>query len=232
MNQANPFAPVTRPAPPPAITPVDVSEALQTDPPPGLDGVLEALLKGGATVADEPEVVLEPRRPGGPGRMPGSPNKRKILKYSHKALADAMILNPNLTGKELASLFGRTPQWVYLVQGSDAFQSYLAQRQAEILDPSLRATLQERARALTLRSMEVMHDKLQRPIEAIPDQFALRAFELASKASALGGNAPPPPAEPGSHLPELARRLDALMRSAPQQIVDVASKDVVALPQE
>lgn len=238
MLQANPFAPLPRQAPPPpaALPPepaaIDVEAALMVDAPPSAEELLEALLKGDPTLqVEEAEDEAEPSyQPRGPGRPLGSKNKRKVLKYSHKALADAMLLNPSITGRQLAVLFGRTPQWVYLVQSTDAFQAYLSRRQEDLVDPSIRATLNERARALTLRSMEVMQEKLARPIDAIPDQFALRAFELAAKATALGGNAPPPPApNPGEFLPELARRLEALRSPAPQ-IVDVTSREVA--PQE
>jgi hypothetical protein len=141
-----------------------------------------------------------------------------------------MLLNPGVHGRQLAVLFGRTPQWVYLVQSTDAFQAYLSRRQEELIDPTIRATLNERARALTLRSMEVMQEKLSRSVEAIPDQFALRAFELAAKATALGGNAPPPPApNPGEFLPELARRLEAL-RSPQPEILNITAREVA--PQE
>lgn len=224
-QQRNPFAPPASKAPPP-VEAMDVSAALETDPPPELDDLVAQLLAGGAEAADEAEA---PRRPGGPGRMPGSPNKRKVLAYSHKALADAMILNPNLTGKQLASIFGRTPQWVYLVKSSDAFQAYLEKRQGDLLDPSLKASLEERARAIAMRSMEVMAEKLDRPSDAITDQFALRAFELTTKAAAVGGNAAPPPApNPGEFLPELASRLIALRGQASGAVVDVQAREVPA----
>jgi hypothetical protein len=215
-------------APEPAA--IDVEAALMTDAPPSAEELLEALLKGDPTLqvdeADDEGVEATPSQPRGPGRPLGSKGKRKVLKYSHKALADAMLLNPSIQGRQLATLFGRTPQWVYLVQSTDAFQAYLSRRQEDLVDPSIRATLNERAKALTLRSLEVMQEKLNRPVDAIPDQFALRAFELAAKATALGGNAPPPPApNPGEFLPELARRLEALRSPAPQ-IVDVTSREV------
>lgn len=232
----NPFAPkaaiaavvappVPSPAPPPAeVAAMDVSAALEVDAAPDLDELVEQLLAGGAPALGEP--AAEPRRPGGPGRMPGSPNKRKVLAYSHKALADAMILNPKLTGKELALIFDRTPQWVYLVKSSDAFQSYLERRQGELLDPTIKATLEQRAKAVAMRSMEVLAEKLDRPIDAIPDQFALRAFELTTKAAAIGGNAPPPPPpNPGEFLPELVNRLTAL-RGQASQAVDVVAREV------
>lgn len=208
---------------------MDVAAALETDPPPDVDELVAQLLAGGAEEAgvDEPS-ALEPRRPGGPGRMPGSPNKRKVLAYSHKALADAMILNPNLTGKQLASIFGRTPQWVYLVKSSDAFQAYLERRQGELVDPTIRTSLEERAKALALRSMEVMAEKLDRPVDAIPDQFALRAFELTSKAAALGGNAPPQVPNAAESLPELAARLVALRGQVFQPVIDVPAREVPA----
>ncbi len=222
----NPFAPPPEPAP----EAIDVAAALEVDAPPEIDELVSMLLSQGAQAVEEDGAteVAPPRRAGGPGRMPGSPNKRKVLAYSHKALADAMILNPNLNGKALAAIFGRTPQWVYLVKSSDAFQSYLERRQGELLDPTLKTTLEERAKAIALRSMEVMAEKLERPAESISDQFALRAFELTTKAAAVGGNAlPPAPPNPGEYLPELVTRL-TMLRGKALDAVDVPVREAAS----
>lgn len=213
---------ISRPAPPPpALVEEPVDEELPT-----ADEIVAQLLAGDPTL--HPEFVEEPRRRGGPGRMPGSQNKNKgRLKYSHKALADTIIMNPTLTGKELAEIFGRTPQWVYIVQNSDAFQQYLSQRQAELVDPAFRATLKEKVQALASRSIDVMAEKLDRSADLVPDTFALRAFELASKAAALGGNAPPPPPPSGAeYLPEIVERLTRLRGMASGQVVDVPSREI------
>jgi hypothetical protein len=195
-------------------------------PLPSPDEIVAQLLAGDPTL--HPEFESEPRRRGGPGRMPGSTNKNKgRLKYSHKALADTILMNPALTGRELAEIFGRSPQWVYIVQNSDAFQQYLSQRQTELVDPAFRATLKEKVAALASRSIDVMAEKLDRSADLVPDSFALRAFELASKAAALGANAaPPPPPSGAEYLPEIVERLTRLRGAASSEVVDVPSREI------
>jgi DNA-binding MarR family transcriptional regulator len=138
----------------------------------------------------------------------------KRFNYSHDAMIDEILRNPSVTQNELAAAFGYTPSWVSLVISSDAFQERLTQRKSELVDPSIQASIEERFKALTRRSLEVLQEKLQQPATAIPDQLALRAAELGAKALALGGNAPsaPPPSEI-DHLDRLAKRLLDLQRS-------------------
>jgi hypothetical protein len=135
------------------------------------------------------------------------------VRYTHDAMVDEIVRNPAVSQNELAAVFGYTPTWVSLVLSSDAFQERLAQRKGELVDPTIRASLEERFRSLTRRSLEVLQEKLQQPANAVPDQLALRAAELGAKALGLGGNAPPQaPSVPVDHLDRLAQRLLALQR--------------------
>jgi hypothetical protein len=137
------------------------------------------------------------------------------MRYSHEGMADMLATNPWMSQNELAIAFGRTPAWVSVIVTSDAFQALLARRKAELVDPELRLTLQERFQAMTTKSLQVLQEKLAKPADQVSDQLALRAAELGAKALGLGGNAAPPPApNPAEYLPALAERLMRL-RSGP-----------------
>jgi hypothetical protein len=90
---------------------------------------------------------------------------------------------------------------------SDAWQSAMAARRAELVDPTLVATIDERFRGITLLSLQRLQQKLEAP--TVSDNVVLRAVELGAKALGVGGNAPPP-APPQDHLAQLAQRLIAL----------------------
>lgn len=130
-------------------------------------------------------------------------------------MIDMLVAEPWISQGELAVRFGYTQAWVSVVMSSDAFQARLAQRREELVDPTIAATLEERFRAVTKRSLEVLQEKLSAPASVIPDSLVLKAVELGAKASAIGGfgqqtplYAPPPP----GHLDRLAERLMALQR--------------------
>lgn len=126
------------------------------------------------------------------------------VNYSHKDMIDFIIANPGITQRDLAKRYGYTEGWISNVMASDAWQSALAARRAEICDPVLVATVEERFRGVTLLSLERLKQKLEAP--QVSDQVVLRAVELGAKALGVGGNAPPaPPA--GDHLAQLAARL-------------------------
>lgn len=124
--------------------------------------------------------------------------------YSHKDMIDFIIGNPGCSQNTLAARYGYSPGWVSNVMASDAWQSALAARRAEICDPVLVATVEERFRGITLLSLERLRDKLEAP--QVSDQVVLRAVELGAKALGVGGNAAPPPPN-GDHLAALANRL-------------------------
>ena len=135
------------------------------------------------------------------------------MRYSHQALADLAIEHPELRQKDFAAIFGYTEAWVSTIMTSDAFKALLARRRAEVVNPQLLLSLQERATALATKSMEVLQEKLC--ASQVSDALALRAFELSAKAVGLGGNAPAPAApNPAEYLPAIAERLMRLQGKA------------------
>ena len=91
---------------------------------------------------------------------------------------------------------------------SDAFQARLAERRGELVDPILQATLNERFRALTIRSLEVLQEKLAKPVDVISDKLALEAAALGARSLGMGQAQPPAsPTNVNDHLAVLAHRL-------------------------
>lgn len=137
------------------------------------------------------------------------------VRYSHDGMIDLIVQNPWVSQHQLGQHFGYSDAWISTVMATDAFKAKLALRREEIVDPVLRATVEERFKAVVTRSLEVLQEKLSNPIVSqIPDNLALRAAELGAKALGLGGNAPPQAPPPNdAHLSLLASRLIALQRT-------------------
>lgn len=147
------------------------------------------------------------------------------VNYSHRDMIDYIIANPGITQNALAARYGYSVGWVSNVMASDAWQSALAARRAEICDPVLVASVEERFRGITLLSLERLKQKLEAP--AVSDNVVLRAVELGAKALGVGGNAQPVQLPQGDHLAALANRLIDLQSrvraSQPADVVDVSS---------
>lgn len=105
------------------------------------------------------------------------------VKYSHDAMIDMLIANPDVKQGELAQQFGYTQAWVSRVMNSDAFLARLATRKGDLVDPSIALTLDEKFRALANQSLDVIMEKLT--VTKNPDT-ALKALELSSKALGYG----------------------------------------------
>lgn len=126
------------------------------------------------------------------------------MNYSHLDMIDFIIANPGISQGALAARYGYSQGWICNVMASDAWQAQMASRRAELVDPVLVLTIEERMRGITIRSAERLMEKLDAP--QVSDQTVLRAMELGAKALGVGGNAPPK--EPAAdHLAKLANRL-------------------------
>lgn len=179
---------------------LDPTPAIPLEPPAPVRVEVDAML---AELARDGRSALD-----AVGRGSSPSVKPPKIRYSHEAMADMILQEPWISQNEIAARFGYSPSWVSTIITSDGFQSFLAARQAELVDPSLRLTLQERLRALTTQSLKVLQDKLSKPADQVSDNLALRTLELGSKALGLGQAAPPPPpADSQAHLATLAERL-------------------------
>lgn len=105
------------------------------------------------------------------------------VKYTHDAFIDLIIRNPVISQLEIAKEFGYTQPWVSRVMNSDAFLARLAARKADIVDPSIVQTLEEKFRVLASVSLDIVIDKLEKVKNT---DTALKALELSSKALGYG----------------------------------------------
>ncbi len=126
------------------------------------------------------------------------------MRYSHQDMIDFMIANPSVSQGALAARYGYSQAWISNVMASDAWKSMVAARRAELVDPVLSMTLQEKFGALAEKSIEVLMTKLSAPV--VSDNVALKAAELGAKAVGIGGNAAPQSPQQ-DHLAALANRL-------------------------
>lgn len=105
------------------------------------------------------------------------------VSYTHDAMIDLIIANPAIKQGQIATYFGYTQAWVSRVMSSDAFKARLQERKAEIVDPVLTMSLEEKFDAIIHQSMDVIAKSLEN--QADPD-VALKAMDIAAKARGFG----------------------------------------------
>jgi hypothetical protein len=108
------------------------------------------------------------------------------VSYTHDAMIDLIMQDPTVTTAELAQVFGYSPAWVSRILASDSFQSRLAQRKSALIDPIVARSLNDRLRAVAVRSMDVIEERLAAEPSA---QYAIDALELATKGLGVIGAA-------------------------------------------
>jgi hypothetical protein len=150
------------------------------------------------------------------GGLPLVPTRQDVIRklsYTHDALIDMIIAHPEFSQGQLANHFGYTQAWLSQVMASDAFKSKLAERKDALVDPILRLQIEERFKALVERSFEILMEKISVPASQVPDQLALRTFEIASRAAGFGARQVVPPGDINVevHLNTLGDRLTGLL---------------------
>lgn len=108
--------------------------------------------------------------------------------YTHDAMIDVILASPSISQKELAAKFEVSAAWISRVFGSDAFQAALAKRRADISDPFVVATMEERIKGLAFQSLEVLATKLEETQNA---DLALKSLDIAGKALGFGARSAP-----------------------------------------
>lgn len=158
------------------------------------------------------------------------------VRYTHDAMIDLILAQPDLKQHQIAGYFGYTEAWVSRVFGSDAFQARLAERKTELVDPTIVASLNEKITALAHQSLDILADKLQATKSA---DMALKSLELSTKALGMGarvGNQTNVQNNYVALMPEKATdeqawatqaKQNAVPRITQPQVVDVTPKEAV-----
>ena len=110
------------------------------------------------------------------------------LRYSPALFVDLIINNPDYSSKQLGEIFGKPQSWVAQVLASANFQSALDPRRTEVLNPEYAMTLEERFRGLTIRSLNILQEKMEAG-KVLPDMTVLKIAELGIKALGMGQKA-------------------------------------------
>lgn len=103
--------------------------------------------------------------------------------YTHDAMIDEIIADPNIKQNELAKKFEKSVPWISRIIGSDAFQAALAKRKDELTDPFLVATIEERLRGLAFQSLDVIAEKLETSKNV---DLALKSLDVSVKTLGFG----------------------------------------------
>lgn len=106
------------------------------------------------------------------------------VSYTHDAMIDLVLQNPMIDQNDIAAHFGYTPAWVSIIFNSDAFQSRMAIRKTEIIDPLVRGQVEEAIKGLVSRSVAILREKLDNPNAGT--ELALEVFKASTRAAGYG----------------------------------------------
>lgn len=107
----------------------------------------------------------------------------KRLTYTHEAMVELILAEPAVKTAELAEIFGYSEGWILQVVKSDSFQSRLAQRKAQLTDPVIAQSVEDRLRGVALNALGLVEEKLDKADTS--GDYALEALGIASHGLGL-----------------------------------------------
>lgn len=114
------------------------------------------------------------------------------INWWHERLADWMIANPEKNLKEAAKEFDVTPQSIYIIKNSDAFQIYWGTRSGDFSKALEQATrdhrtsVSEKAAAVTNQALDALADRLDTTSDVLPIQNLIDISNMGLKHLGYG----------------------------------------------
>jgi len=109
------------------------------------------------------------------------------VRYTHDAIIDVIIAFPAISQGDLAREFGFTQTWMSIIINSPEFKLRLAERKGELVDPKIRASIEERLEGLAKRALDKLLDRLDNTAHQMKDADLIAVAKLG-----VGNkNAPP-----------------------------------------
>ena len=113
------------------------------------------------------------------------------VKYYHDAIIDEILVNPSISQGELAKAFGYSQTWVSIIVNSDAFKERLADRKGELIDPKLKASIEERLNGVAKKALDRIIDRLDNTAGMIKDGDLIQMAKLGVGDRNMTKSAPP-----------------------------------------
>lgn len=112
------------------------------------------------------------------------------VSITHDAIIDFVIANPAATYRQIAMTFGYSPEGIGIICRSDSFKARLEIRKAELVDPVISQSVEDRLIGMAHASLDILQNKLRDSDDA---NLALRALDSVTKHTAAsygarGGN--------------------------------------------
>ena len=109
-----------------------------------------------------------------------------------------MLADPSLRQNDLAKHFGLSATWISIMINSDAFKERMRERKAELVDPVLKATLDEKILGVANRAFDKLAERLDNPAANIKTQDLIQIAKLGAPERPKT-----PPAAPNLYVVQL-----------------------------
>lgn len=111
------------------------------------------------------------------------------LRPWHEAIIDMWLVEPQLTQNEICARLGKTPAWVSIIVNGDAFKHAMAERKAEILDPQVRASVEDRLKSVVSLAADKLADRIA--LGTVGNKELIAAIGVGTKGLGMGASVAP-----------------------------------------
>jgi hypothetical protein len=152
------------------------------------------------------------------------------VRYTHDAIIDEILVDPAISQGELSRRFGYTQAWMSIIINSDAFKERLAERKGDLVDPKIKASVEDRLEALAKGALDRLLDRVESSVPLKPlELVAIAKLGTGDRANRPAG----PPVSNNLYVftaPASAENSSAWLQNssrgkAPGVVVDVQTVD-------
>lgn len=143
---------------------------------------------------------------------------------AYDELITMLLANPFRTQREIAAETGYTESWLSRIISSDLFQTKLAERLNDTVEPERRSAvaarfgeIRDRARASLSRTLALIEERLDRPAAELDPKEVLEDGKFLAQIAGYGAKdtgQPPVQVNMNVHLQELSTNMVSLFRAA------------------
>jgi len=105
----------------------------------------------------------------------------KKVSITHDNIIDFVISRPSASYREIARVFSYSPEGIGIICRSDSFKARLQVRKAELVDPLITQSLEERFSGLAHASIDILQEKLR---DSADPKLALAVLDSTTRARA------------------------------------------------
>lgn len=118
--------------------------------------------------------------------MWNAPTVPDLKRPWHEVIIDLWVANPLMKQGEIAKALGKTESWLSIVVNNDAFRMKYKERKAELVDPEIMASVDEKLKTVVAKASDALLKRLTESPAAFSVRDLNQTINATARAAGMG----------------------------------------------